>query len=121
MLCTVICTLTTSCVQMKLVSFAKFGVLTAAPKRMCALQAVPDVSMGRFAPIFMDDGLWKRRERLNQRCSVISQGTRIQTTIHIYSQFFGVTKIDFEIIIIIIIIIIYCKWVVSRWQWLFYT
>ena len=80
---------------MKLFSFAKFGLLTAAPKRMCALRAFPEVSMGRFAPIFMDHGLWKRRKRLNQRCSVISQRTGIQTTGHFYSQFFGVTNIDF--------------------------
>ena len=97
MLCTVICTLTTNCVHMKLLSFAKFEVVTAAPKRMCSLRAVPEVSMGRFAPMFMDHGLWKRRKRLNQRCSVISQRTGIQTKRHFYSQFFGVTKIDFEV------------------------
>jgi len=28
---------------------------------------------------------------------------------------------EVEIIIIIIIIFIYCSWVVTRWQWLFYT
>ena len=32
----------------------------------------------------------------------------------------GVEKSNIIIIIIIIIIFIYCNWVVSRWQWLFY-
>jgi hypothetical protein len=97
MLCTVICTLTTNWVQVKLLAFAKFEGLTAAPKRMCGLRAIPEISMGRFAPIFMDHSLSKRRKRLNQWCGVTSQKTGIQTTRYFYLLFFGITKIDFEI------------------------
>jgi len=90
MLCTVICTLTTNCVRIEFLSFAKFEVLTAAPKRMCALWVVLEVSMGRCAPIFMDHDLSKLRKRLNQRCSVTSQRTGVRTTRYFYSQFFWV-------------------------------
>jgi len=32
----------------------------------------------------------------------------------------GLQRAKTTIIIIVIIIIIYCNWVVTRWQWLFY-
>ena len=37
-----------------------------------------------------------------------------------YSPILGCSNKKDYIIIIIIIIIIYCNWVVTRWQWLFY-
>ena len=41
-----------------------------------------------------------------------------QRLLHLVTPSVAVSEI--VIIIIIIIIIIYCNWVVTRWQWLFY-
>jgi len=49
-------------------------------------------------------------------------GTKFPVSVRLIFKEYSITfaKLDQHLIIIIIIIFIYCNWVVTRWQWLFY-
>ena len=91
----------------------KIGISTVSARsqtewRLLPTWSCPWVRVVRLPP----DGFWRDFVTATHS-DLISNTTQITDAQH-------VSIVEVDHIIIIIIILIYCNWVVTRWQWLFY-